>query len=607
MKPSFFTTPVFALITLISLLLVYLTTLQTIPNGAEHYYMIDVGETQVVLNVWGTLHSTGYPLYVILSSALVAILRFFGVDAVTAPAVTSLIWGLISMALIFALLQRITRQAWVAACVTFLFGLTRTVWIHHAIAEIYTFGLIILLLLYFIALSEKSIKHRIYWLALLGGIGVAHHRAIAMAIPALLYAVYPEMREMWRTRRLPRVVGISLLLGLLGFTQYAYLYIRAQTDERWVYGEPNTLAGLWDQFIGKEAERFIGAPATFDGILANFGMITEVLITDMTALGVLVGVLGLVSALWVKSFRRYALFFLLSGGVAYLFHGIFYTDILSALILAVQVSVLFGWGLAIAVLLHVTRQATAIKIAGVVATVALTFTLINAHQGFILNLTTDPTGIQTIEMAHRVPPDSTLLIAWGSRHFAVGFEQDVRGELQAITLVDHKANFAEIIQNQRLITPEYTFYTMPQPFFEAEAGAPLYLRAVAPQLVELSLDPLLGEPQPDIAATNPRLRCENDQLFLAVDWQNGDTPTQDQSVFVHLLNENGNLLAQGDQASPVYGWRPISTWLANEIVSDVYTLDHIEGGVRVRYGLYHALPDGSFENTLIYEAVVECQ
>ena len=77
------------------LLVAYLPVLQNIPNGSENYFMIDVGETQVVLNRWGTLHATGYPLYVMTGSALVALLRAFGVSAAAAPAVVSLLWGLL--------------------------------------------------------------------------------------------------------------------------------------------------------------------------------------------------------------------------------------------------------------------------------------------------------------------------------------------------------------------------------------------------------------------------------------------------------------------------------------------------------------------------------
>jgi SNF family Na+-dependent transporter len=95
------------LVALVLLLLIYLPTLQTIPNGSDHYFMIDVGETQIVLNVWGTLHATGYPLYVLLSAPLVTLLRAVGVDAAAAPALTSLLWGLLALAGVYVLGVRI--------------------------------------------------------------------------------------------------------------------------------------------------------------------------------------------------------------------------------------------------------------------------------------------------------------------------------------------------------------------------------------------------------------------------------------------------------------------------------------------------------------------
>ncbi|MFN8562341.1 MAG: DUF2723 domain-containing protein [Anaerolineae bacterium] len=88
------------------LLLAYLPTIQTIPNGSENYYMIDVGETQIVLNRWGTLHATGYPLYVMSGSALVSLLCAFGISSATAPAVVSLLWGVLTLVLIYALALR---------------------------------------------------------------------------------------------------------------------------------------------------------------------------------------------------------------------------------------------------------------------------------------------------------------------------------------------------------------------------------------------------------------------------------------------------------------------------------------------------------------------
>src|SRR5690606_38677354 len=130
--------------TLIILCCVYRLTLQTIPNGSSHYFMIDVGETQVVLNHWGTLHATGYPLYVITGNLLTGIMVAAGISSVTAPALVSLLRGLMAIALIFALAHRLSGRVWLSAGVTILYGLSRTMWIHNIIAEIYSFTLLIL-------------------------------------------------------------------------------------------------------------------------------------------------------------------------------------------------------------------------------------------------------------------------------------------------------------------------------------------------------------------------------------------------------------------------------------------------------------------------------
>jgi hypothetical protein len=238
--------------------------------------------------------------------------------------------------------------------------------------------------------------------------------------------------------------------------------------------------------------------------------------------------------------------------------------------------------------------------------VAFANSRLESNHIFIYSRTSDRLGLETIEIARRTPPNSTLMLAWGPRHFAVGFERDVMGELQDIELVDHKANFTEIIQNGRLITPEYTFYSFPVEFWEAQTGAPVYLRAVAPYLVEIAPTPEYGEALEALDVLSGEVVCEDENLFLYVAWNNGVDQLPDQSVFVHLFNENGVLLDQGDQSAPVYGWRPLSTWKANEIVRDVYMLDRVDGAAQIRYGFYESLPDGGFRNTLEREIAVEC-
>lgn len=635
----------------VPLLVAYLLTLQTIPNGAEHYYMIDVGETQIVLNTWGTLHATGYPLYVMLGNLLVTLLRGLGLDAAAAPGVVALLYTLAAMGLLYALLRRISGRGWLAAGIVALYGLTRTVWVHASIAEIYSFGLLILVGLLALALWDAPVRGRIYWLALLGGVGVFHHRALLFAAPALLFAVWGEVwgrphpkslsmkeRDLKTdaiggvARQVPingagglralRRLVLCALLGLVGFVPYAYLPLRAQAGAAWVYGEPGTWAGFWDQFWGREAERFIGTPETFDALLANAALINNTLLTDLTVPGVVLGLLGLALGLRRRERRRAALAFLLSGAAAYLFHIFYYTDILSALILPVTLALAVGWLFAAETLIRSPDPLTPaprgeresimrrfmppnksmLVLAGGVLLAAL---LVTTHFAFIRDLTRDETGLETIASVQGAPPGSTLMLDWGPRYFAVGFARDVEGTLSDMRLVSHKADFAGM---QRLITPAFTFYNRPVSWWQAQFGEPVYLSAAAPHLVQISTVREMAE---DYAGSGIQVReallgCLNAALELHVDWLAASTPERDYSVFVHLLDAAGTILAQGDQSSPVYGWRPTTTWAAGEIVHDVYPLPDEAGAALIRYGLYYQDASGAFINQYVYEMQVRC-
>lgn len=609
------------------LLIGYLATLQTIPNGAEHYYMIDVGETQIVLNTWGTLHSTGYPVYVMLGNVLVTLMKVVGISAAAAPGLVSMIWSLLALVLIYVLMVHITDHPELAAVIVMTFGLTRTVWIHSAIAEIYSFGLLILAGLLLLALWKRPIRGRVYWLALLGGIGVFHHRALIMAAPALIYAVWEEIfsrQSPENAKAAPatptahriahtfKLLMLSLLIGLLGFLPYLYLPIRAQAGAHWVYGEPATWDGFWDQFLGREASRFIGTPQSGEALLVNFNLINSVLVTDLTAPGVVLGLIGLVLAVRNPSRRKAAITLLLSAGVAYAFHVLVYTDILSALILPITLSLAFGWLFLIEALLAVGQKPIAkgwkwtARYAPVVGFFILGVFLLGSNLFFIRDLTTNTTGLETIRIAEGAPPGSTLMIDWGPRHFAVGFARDVLGELPDITLVSHKTDFKAI--TGELVTPDFTFYNRPVGWWQEQLGTPVYLRAAAPDLVEIATQPeqAANPPETGIEAQNVMVKCKADAINLSVDWVTATVPDHDLSVFVHLLDANGAVIGQGDQAAPVYGWRPLTTWGVGEVVHDIYILPNAPDANSIEYGLYRTLPDGSFENEYVYEIAVEC-
>ncbi len=598
------------------LLFAYIPVLQTIPNGSENYFMIDVGETQTVLNKWGTLHATGYPVFVMIGSTLVALMRAFGIGAAEAPALVSLFWGVLALTAIYLLALKITGRPLASAVMVILFGLTRTMWIHNDIAEVYTMTLFLLVLMLLVALWTPPISGRVYWLALLGGIGVAHHRALAMAAPALIFAVWAELVALIRQR--PSRLLVLIGLGLLGLIPYAYLYLRARAGAAWVYGEPGTLQGLIDQFMGKEADHFIGLPGSLDALIANINLVNTVLITDVTIPGALLGIVGLIVGL--SRHRRAALVLILSAAAAYGFHAFFYSDILSALILPVTLSFAFGWLFLAEALLSLKKLRLHAPVdlplrpisAALLAGIALVFGLFQYQQNqpFIHGLTSDTTGLETIAMAQHTPPGSTLMLAWGPRYFAVGFARDVLGLLPGVRLVDHKADYRSLIQQGPLVTAAYTFYNQPIRWWEDQLGSPVYLHAVAPELVEIDTQPELSttpDDAPGVIETGHRIDCLPDKLILHVAWHTDTPPQQDYSVFVHLLDDAGSLIAQDDHSAPVYGWRPLTSWVANEVVRDVYTLPRRSDAATINYGLYRQLANGSFDDVVSYTLPVECR
>jgi hypothetical protein len=226
---------------------------------------------------------------------------------------------------------------------------------------------------------------------------------------------------------------------------------------------------------------------------------------------------------------------------------------------------------------------------------------------FIKMLTTDPTGLETIAAAQNAPPDSTLMIAWGPRHFAVGFARDVWNQIPDIRLVDHKADFTALVREGKLVTPAYTFYNQPVDWWIEQMSADIFLRAAAPNLVEIGVEPVQSDDETTgLAALNATVTCNDDQILLAVDWFASEQPTEDLSVFVHLLDGADSLIAQADQSAPVYGWRPLITWTAGEVIHDIYPLPRLDTGATARYGLYQQRPTGEFENVLENTLPVDC-
>ncbi|CAG0965279.1 hypothetical protein ANRL3_01143 [Anaerolineae bacterium] len=591
---------IFALLSALALLTaIYAPTLLTNINGSSDDFMADTGETQIVLNVWGTLHATGYPLFVILGNLLTSAMKFVGIAPTLAPTLISLVWGLFALALVYALALHLTQRSLLAAIVTALFGLTRWVWIHNVIPEVYSFALFFLVLLFALTLWQLPIPHRLEWLALIGGIALAHHRGFILAVPFVVFAVWDEL--VIRIRRQPLSLLPLILLGIVGWIPYLYLPFRAQAGGIWVYGEPGTLGGFWDQVIARENPAIVRIPASFDIVFDKFNVVNTLLLTELTAFGVLLGLLGLAWAIYREPTRRAGMTFAIGAVSAYLFVVILFDDILAPVVYPITLSLVFGWVLLFDALLRAQRFAYAaiLPLAAICA-----FILISQNSSFISDLTHDPTGVETLALAENAPAGSTLMLTWGTRYFAIGFAQDVLGKLQHFRRVDDKADLAAILARGQLVIPEFISPDRPTRWFESKLKQKVYARAVAPHLIQIdlvperleTLDARVYDPALPIVIVKQTVNCFSDSIALQVEWGTLQKPSRDLSVFVHELDADGNVIAQADTFAPVYGWRPLTTWEAGEIVRDVYPLPRRTDAANLRFGLYEKMPTGEFKN-----------
>jgi len=81
------------------------------------------------------------------------------------------------------------------------------------------------------------------------------------------------------------------------------------------------------------------------------------------------------------------------------------------------------------------------------------------------------------------------------------------------------------------------------------------------------------------------LQRNEGKLSLEIVWKSVDNIATDYKVFVHLVSQDGTILAQQD-AMPQANQYPTSLWLPGEFVVDPYQLPALDGGAALQIGLY---------------------
>ncbi|MFO7684358.1 MAG: DUF2723 domain-containing protein [Chloroflexota bacterium] len=593
--------------------ILFLTTLQLHINGSNHPYATDVGEIQNALPRWGTIHYNGYPLYTFIGSLFVTILRGVGVTPAVGASLYSAVWGALSAALLVLLMVTLGIRPLLAALASLMFALSTSIWADASLAEVHTMSMALTFatLFYAVRFGRNGRKRDLYWLAFWGGMVLAHQRAFALFLPAILFWALPHWRLVLR-HLLP-----VLALGLIGPLTYLYLPLRAWMGADWTYSSPGTWQGFWALVFYTRGDLVI-VPDTMALWLERIQGIVGLLKQDWPWLLTALGVVGLL--LPGSPARRQERLGLL---VSWLLHlpvsFIVWEGRVSDALLAVKLPIIAIAAIGVALLMEVVWRKRPLwgKLA-VVGGVFSLFWLFFLNRPQVLAITRDRSAFETIALAQRIPPaadgrSQTMMALWGHDYWALTYAQAYEEQFPGLTLVDHDNDFAAIAQTDHLLTLAKTFYQRPVAWWEGLLG-PVYLTAVSPEIVEIQIEPRITAVSPadnlldlgnGIAILAAALTwLDDDTLQLAVDWQALQNNLSDYSIAVHLAAQDPptgpqDILAQADSNHPVFGWYPTSRWQAGEVVTDHFLLDvsAASAPLTVRVGMYQTLADGSFENS----------
>lgn len=577
----------------------------------------DSGELQFAAWLAGLSHPTGYPLYLILGW-----LWSHGLDALglasPARAMTlfSVLFGALAVALTCLLAVALIGQSRpgqqtaaanrIAALVAALtFAWTPTLWSQAVITEVYTLHAALIAAILWLALlwrgeTEPRFLRRnrgslpLAALALLFGLGLAHHRTLLLLLPALLiFLLWQAPAGYWRWRQ----AALLAVLALAPLLLYLYVPLRAPATPYlsialWP-GQPTELldrspAGLLSYLLGSGFAGEIQGPA--QAIAAAPGLLQR-FAAELTLPGLALAVLGVVVLLvrrqWPLLWLTGASFVLLTGfNLFYTIGDIAVFYIPSYLLACVWIGVAAAWLAETAGRLAGRRWIGLGEGASIVTAVLLTALpvyLFISHAA-ALDRSRDRTaadGWQALLDANPAPnavllsnDRDELMPLWYLQHVE-GVRPDLAGVFPLLLAEPGWLDVGQAVDSA-LATgrPVYLIKPMPGLDTKVELGQP------DPSGLTPVLGPAIARPPAFVeeAVIGDAVRLlgfdvqpAGDTVQIDLHWQPLRPLEADYTSFVQVLAPNGDKIAQSDQqAGGVY--YPTSLWQPGDTLRDRHTL-----------------------------------
>lgn len=560
----------------------YLSTLMWTITGCSAEYCADAGEFQVALPLWGTVHHTGYPLYMLLGSPFVAGLRLVGIAPASAASLFSLVWESAAVAGVAVLIEKLTNHAGLALVCAALFGVFEPIWVYGSLAKVYSLGMVITVVILALTIRlRRGWSDRIGWLlAFVAGLGVAHHRLVAVMLPAVGLYLLPNA---WRSGRFGRWLAVSFICFLAGFLPYLDMPLRVWRGSTWNYGQAGTWNGFWYIFWGQEVAGQEQPLVRLPDLVAAALAVARSLAGIMTWPGLIGAVIVGALPLFPRSSRALATW-LWGSLLSYLaFSTVFQHAVL--LEAEVMAALLFFVLLAALGVSHLGRRG---QFAATALMAAWALWLVHKNYPYVAGLTRDVSSldyVQTVE-GLEAAPGSVVMAPWGRRFFALSYAQRISAQLPRWIVVDHRADLAKLAASSGgIYTAADTPFDFGLDWWAARLGTPLRVTSAGPNMLLLTAQPLPAPRHAPVVIGDGiglegcgiRLAQQGQQLQVVLYWTAEHAVHTDYSTYVYASDRDAivtpdDLVAQSDSNAPVYGWYPTTRWQPGEVVREDHLL-----------------------------------
>lgn len=594
---------------------------------------VDSAELQHAAYRLSIVHPTGYPLYLLMTRAFIALVPFG--DVAWRVNLLSALCAAGAVALVYAIASFLTRSRVAGVFAAALTATHPLVWQQATIAEVNSLNLLLVAALVYILLrwaspEEDGWRPPLVLAGLLFGLALANHRVSLLALPGALLFIVWSVREgaPLSTRSALRTLGAALLPLLL----YAYIPLRDGTTV-WY---SNSWSNFWYQVTGESAWPVIRETLrhplrprvriVFNEVVGepSFSSILEGRLLGTLLIGGLLLLSATVTRWWHDQLWRRAVFALLgpTAGIVAAVMVVYDVDVIGDYLSMVVplTAILAACGLAAVARLPLvgadSRPRRASTDRATLSRVALTggwivlFAALTWHLS-VIEPSMDRSGDDEARefwgsvrgwdgTPDAIPSGAVLLSPW-DRYNEARYLQEVEGwrrDIEPVVLEDFAGGAhldvidAWLAQGRAVYLLEATPAVLDE-FLADRQGAIWRITGRGQQVAATMEHPSnvrMGEHITLVGYTlQPERLAPGDLLRVTLFWRADTAVPERYAVFVHLLDSSGNKVGQKDD-EPGHGTRPTTSWTPGETVSDSLLLaidpNLPPGRYRLMVGMY---------------------